>query len=63
MSFSDSNPRKRLFAEALEELRAALVEFEAIPDGELDPITRDLRDHLRASLDRYDRDAYDELVS
>jgi len=51
------------FAAALESLRAALVELEARPDAELDEPTRRLRDNTRAMLDRYDRDAYDDLVA
>jgi len=55
--------RRRLFRDALEGLRSALAYLEAAPDGELDAATRALRDNTRAMLDRYDRDAYDELVS
>jgi hypothetical protein len=50
------------FAEALESLREALVELEALPDDELDETTRRMRDNTRAMLDRYDADRYDELV-
>jgi hypothetical protein len=60
---SESNPSSDPFTEALESLRAALVELESVPDAELDEPTRRLRDNTRAMLDRYDRDAYDELVS
>ena len=55
--------RRRAFATALEALRDALVDLEALDDAELEPTTRKLRDNTRAMLDRYDRDAYDELVS
>jgi hypothetical protein len=50
------------FAEALEALRAALDELETVPDAELDPPTRRMRDNTRAMLDRYDGDRYDELL-
>jgi hypothetical protein len=51
------------FADALEGLREALAELEAVPDGELDEPTRRMRDSTRAMLDRYDADRYDELVA
>jgi hypothetical protein len=42
------------FGPALEALRVGLAALEALPDAELDPATRDLRDAVRAMLDRYD---------
>jgi hypothetical protein len=51
------------FADALESLRDALHDLEALRDDELDEPTRRLRDNTRAMLDRYDADRYDELVA
>ena len=60
---TDELERRQAFAKSLEAMRAALAELETLDDAELDPATRKLRDNTRAMLDRYDRDAYDELVS
>jgi hypothetical protein len=54
--------RELSFDEVVDGMREPLAELEAVLD-ELEPHTRRFVEGMRAALDRYDADEYDELVA